>query len=93
LIKFVPFFVVIIILCFLGTPTNSLAPDINTGVGRVNKTVYLKNLEEEETLNRGELFIDDEKIKLNQLEKFQGGTSTPIEPFNSMSIWREWLGK
>jgi hypothetical protein len=92
LIKFVPFFVVIIILCFLGTPTNSLAPDINTGVGRVNNTAFLKNSDEAGTLNSGELFIEDKKINLNQLEKIQKGTSTPIDPVDSMSIWREWLG-
>jgi hypothetical protein len=93
LIKIVPLFVVIIIFCFLGTPTNSLAPDINTGVGRVNNTAYLNNSDKAGTLNSGELFIDDEKIKLNQIEKFQGESSTSIEPFDSMSIWREWLGK
>jgi hypothetical protein len=93
LIKIVPLFVVIIILCFLGTPTNSLAPDINTGVGRVNYTAYLKNLNEAGTVSSGKLFIYYQTIKLNQLEKFQEGTSTLDEPFDSMSIWREWLGK
>jgi hypothetical protein len=91
--KIVPLFVVIIIFCFIGTPTNSLAPDIITGVGRVNKTTYLKKSDETGTLNSGRLFIDDKKINLNQLEKFQGRTSTPIDPVDSMSIWREWLGK
>jgi hypothetical protein len=69
--KFAPLFTIFIILCFLGTPTNSLTPNITTGVGRVNYTAYLKSLDEAETLNSGKLFIDDEKI--NQLEKFQGG--------------------
>lgn len=89
----VPLCAIFIILCFLGTPTNSLAPDINTGVGRVNNTAYLNSLDEAGTLNSGKLFIEDEKINLNQLEKIQKGNSTPIEPVDSMSIWREWLGK
>jgi hypothetical protein len=93
LLEIVPLFVVIIIFCFIGTPTNSLTPDINTGVGRVNKTAYLKSSDEAGTLNSGKLFIEDKEINLNQLAKVQKGTSTPITPVDSMSIWREWLGK
>jgi hypothetical protein len=70
-----------------------LAPDINSDIGKVKKAAYLQKSDEVETPTSGELYLDDEKINLKQFEKFQGGESGQIDPVDSMSIWREWLGK